>query len=466
MSNHFTNSITNCYADLNLINTEKNDYGFGWSPFSSVFSPQPYFSDAYRAFQYTKALKISSFPQVGTYTTYLGGGYVYKMNGNKSELLSNLTLLEQNNWIDAQTRALLIELNLFNPNINMFAYGYMLFEFLPVGSIVKSSRFYPMTLFDSRNSLYSFGTVCALIYLVIIFLITMKQIYLIKIHKMKYFKRFWTYLDLSIIAFSFTAFAIWLYRIWEAQNIMGILASKYSSNSSSKFINLQMLAYWDDVLASMLAFCACLGSFKFFKILQINRSIQTLSRTLKIGFVGFLGFGFIFALMVFAWLQVGFVIFNDRIQGFSTFVKTVETGFLLILGKMQLKDMMDVNPLFAALFHLSFNFFMVMIMLHMFISLITDAFALAKLDEKNGEKLHMEKFIYHKIESVFMHFKKKLSSDESKAIEEHERKMKLSLAQKDMYQDEVANFEYKTNEIISKFNYFGVLNSKEAKILK
>jgi hypothetical protein len=86
---------------------------------------------------------------------------------------------------------------------------------------------------------------------------------------------------------------------------MGILSSRASSSSSGKFINLQMLAYWDDLLASMLVFCACLGSFKFFKILQINRSIRTLSRTLKIGFVGFLGFSFIFALMVYK-LQVGY----------------------------------------------------------------------------------------------------------------------------------------------------------------
>ncbi len=145
MSSHFTNSISSCYADLTVLNSEKNSYGFGWTPFSSAFSPPAYSSDAYNAFQYTKALSILSFPQVGLYTSYLGGGYVYKMNGNKHELVSNFSFLEQNNWIDAQTRALFVEFSLFNPKINMFVYSSMLFEFLPTGSILQSTRFYPMT---------------------------------------------------------------------------------------------------------------------------------------------------------------------------------------------------------------------------------------------------------------------------------------------------------------------------------
>ncbi len=96
---------------------------------------------------------------------------------------------------------------------------------VPIGTILKSYWFYPMTLFDNRTNLYSFRTgmnrclvslfvlqfwihslyvknwraksdkiqrfmptVCIIIYIVMIFMSTMKQIYLIKVHKIKYFK--------------------------------------------------------------------------------------------------------------------------------------------------------------------------------------------------------------------------------------------------------------------------------------
>jgi hypothetical protein len=94
-----------------------------------------------------------------------------------------------------------------------------------------------------------------------------------------------------VTAFSY---AIWLYRVWEALGIM----NKLSTNKQT--INIQMLAYWDDVLACMLAFCACLGSMKFFKILQFNRSIQTLGNAFRIGFGDVFGFLFILSLLCFA----------------------------------------------------------------------------------------------------------------------------------------------------------------------
>jgi hypothetical protein len=99
------------------------------------------------------------------------------MSGNALDLASYLTFLEQQNWIDRQTRAVFVEFNVYNPNIKIFAYCYLLFEFLPTGTIVKSYRFSPMTLLDDRTSLYSFGTVCAIIYMVMIFILTLKQIY-------------------------------------------------------------------------------------------------------------------------------------------------------------------------------------------------------------------------------------------------------------------------------------------------
>jgi hypothetical protein len=63
--------------------------------------------------------------------------YVYKMSGNALELASNFTFLDQQNWIDRQTRAVFVEFNTYNPNIKMFSYNYLLFEFLPTGSILK-----------------------------------------------------------------------------------------------------------------------------------------------------------------------------------------------------------------------------------------------------------------------------------------------------------------------------------------
>jgi hypothetical protein len=384
------------------------------------------------------------------------------MSGSLAETVSDLTLLEQNNWIDRQTRAVFVEFDLYNPNVKMFSYCYILFEFLPTGSIVKSYRFYPMTLFDDRIRLYSFGTICAVIYIVMVFVLAMRQVYLMKIHKVSYFKRAWTYLDWTLIAFSFTAFAIWLYRVCEARDVIEKLAQK------SQAVSLQMLAYWDDTLVSMLAFCACLGSLKFFKILEFSRGIQTLGRAFKIGFINLAGFLLIFSLLCFAWLQVAFVVFGDRARGFSTLVRTIETGFLLLLGKFQLSDMMQTSPFWAVVFHTTYSFCMVFVMLQMFLTLIAHSLADAKRHVNARDQLGMEEFIYERIESAFQRLKDKLAQASGRKRErgEHERHMRESMARKDLYQDVGDVFASKTNQVLSKFIQLRDVHHKNQQIQK
>jgi polycystin 2 len=372
------------------------------------------------------------------------------MSGNQTEVINDLATLQANNWIDRNTRAVFVEFNIYNPNIGIFAYCYLLFEILPTGSFLGSARFAPMTLFDDRNDLYSFTTLAAVIYLIMIFILTFKQVYNIYLHRKKYFKLLWTYLDLSLIAFSFTSFAIWLYRVWEAQSVMSIFASNLKTGNSggNKFVSLQMLAYWDDTLACMLSFCAALGTVKFFKILAFNRSIKTLAMAFQIGFASTASFTLVFCLMTFAWLQFGFVVFSDRIHDFSTFVKTMETGFQLMMGKFALGDMLQANAVWTIVFHVSFNVFIIFIMFQLFLTLICDALAVAKGEELNSENLRFYEFFGDHIESAVKTVSS-LFEKKKRATLLLERQMQKSMVNNDLYQDQIDHFAYTADAVIN-----------------
>jgi hypothetical protein len=90
----------------------------------------------YSAFQYRSNIDLNGYAIAGMYSTYSGGGYVYEMRGTKSFLKGNLTLLQNNNWIDRKTRAVVVEFAVFNPNINLTVVAEILFEFLPSGGII------------------------------------------------------------------------------------------------------------------------------------------------------------------------------------------------------------------------------------------------------------------------------------------------------------------------------------------
>ncbi|CAF0792237.1 unnamed protein product [Adineta ricciae] len=61
------------------------------------------------AFVYTKGKQPDTYLYMGTHATYGSGGYVYEIRGRLSDIRSNLSTLHHLEWIDAKTRAVLIQ---------------------------------------------------------------------------------------------------------------------------------------------------------------------------------------------------------------------------------------------------------------------------------------------------------------------------------------------------------------------
>jgi hypothetical protein len=441
------------------LNSDTHDYDINWSAINASGTAPA--TKIQSAFQYTHALKIWSFPVNGPYNSYLGGGYVYKMTGNLTETASDFQLLRQNDWIDRNTRGLFVELSIYNPNIAMFAYCYLLFEIMPTGSIMTSYRFSTVKLLEITN-LVSMGSICALVYILMILALTFRQIYLILIYKISFFKRIWSYFDISLIVCSFIAFSIWLARLWEVQRVLTQISNRSSNHS---YINLQMLAYLDDFLSCTLGICVCVATLKFLKILQFNSTIRTLFRTISICVSELASFSVIFSIAVFAFIQAGYVVFNDRIKGLSTIFKSIETGFLLMLGKFQLQDMMIANPICSVIFYLSFNALVIMILLHIFISVICDAFEVAKKEELTSDPLFLEAYFYNKINQYLREFGKKVKRTllcQRKILSEEEL-TKASLAHTGKYIEQTNRFDFKANILVTilqsviYFNFYKIL---------
>ena len=144
------------------------NYGFGWSLFDPTYTPPNGFQSIYEAFQYKTAETLQGSPIEGIYDTYDGSGYLYEMRGKLSYIQGNLSLLKQMNWVDRQTRAVLVEFSAYNPNINLVMVSTILIEFLSSGSILTKANFEPLNLFSESGSLISFKTISELIFVAFI----------------------------------------------------------------------------------------------------------------------------------------------------------------------------------------------------------------------------------------------------------------------------------------------------------
>ena len=130
-----------CNDDYSFFNEEKDSFEPGWINQTTQVSN----SSINRAFMYQTGDNLDTYIYVGDQGTYSSGGYIYEYRGRLSDLQSNLSELHRLNWIDSQTRAILIQLNLYNPNVALFTSVILLVEFLSTGGLIPQSRFEPLS---------------------------------------------------------------------------------------------------------------------------------------------------------------------------------------------------------------------------------------------------------------------------------------------------------------------------------
>ena len=177
-----------------------DNFGFGWSQYNQSYIPPNGYQSVYDAFKFKDASSLGSSSMQGQFGTYEGSGYVYEMRGKLSYLQGNLSLLQKMDWIDLQTRAVIAEFSVYNPNINLLMVSSILIEFLPSGSVLTTASFDPLNLFSDLGGLASFKNI-----LLVVFMAYIVYFMLVQLSEFandsfsEYFGDFWTLIEWSII---------------------------------------------------------------------------------------------------------------------------------------------------------------------------------------------------------------------------------------------------------------------------
>jgi len=140
MRSHFND----CDVDFSWKNEEKRSFSRGWKNETSEMSIN---SSIDRSFVYESNGKVILNAISGKHGRYSGGvgGFVFEYRGRLEDLRQNLTKLHELQWIDSRTRAVIIEITLYNPNVQLFTSVILLAEFLSTGGVEASSRFEPIS---------------------------------------------------------------------------------------------------------------------------------------------------------------------------------------------------------------------------------------------------------------------------------------------------------------------------------
>ena len=387
-----------CSKDYDMFKEDTNNYGYEWDTYDSTYKPDYSWDRVYNAFQYRNSSDLNGYPLFAIYNQYWGGGYVYEMRGQKSYLQGNLTLLQNNSWIDRYTRAVIIEFSIYNPNINLFIVAEIVAEFLPSGSIIMSSRFDPINLLNFYNGFALFIIACDIIYVIFIVYFMFQEIREMCKQGRKYFTQFWSLIEWAIIIISWAGVAMYAYRLYSGEKVSDF----FKKTSGYGYYKLQYVAFWNESLRYCLAFCTFLGTLKFLKLLRFNKRVSFLSSTIQHAAKELIAFGFMFLILWLAFVQLLHLFFQDKTVGFSTLARSMSTCFEIMLGKFHVDPLIQANSFFGPLLFAIYNVFIVFILLNMFISIINNSFeAVRKNAEKQADDYKMFGFLKKIIKSFF-----------------------------------------------------------------
>ncbi|XP_078661576.1 polycystin-1-like protein 2 [Branchiostoma floridae x Branchiostoma belcheri] len=372
---HIFKDCTNAYSHSSH---DSSSYGMGWSETpddnSSLLVQNETNPWIYR--------HSPDIPVVGTHATYWDGGYfVTVTNTTPAAVLATVAQLEPSGWIDRYTRAVFIEMTVYNPHANLFSVVNLLTEFTAMG------KAYPRVDITTVR-LYRFQTPWAWVvvgfqgvFIIFTLYFVFRELDLILKLRSLYLKTFWGCVELSLALLSLAEVGVMLYTLY----IILEFQSKQGTNTESAerpFEKYRRAAYWDQINTYVLGCLVCVGTLKLLHLLRFNKHVVLGADAMKKAAGPLSGFFFIFTIVFVAFATFAFLVFGSTEEGFSPFVATVETMFTLLLGKFY--ELSDAKTVMGPLFTFTFITFFQWVILTMVVAILDGA--IHQVAEENSQQ--------------------------------------------------------------------------------
>ncbi|UJR08126.1 hypothetical protein I4U23_012402 [Adineta vaga] len=353
-----------CEHNYNFLNENKQSFPFDW--FNQT-TDETYSSSIIKAFQYQTSDELDTYIYIGEHGTYGGGGYVYEFRGRLEELQSNVSKLHELEWINEQTRAIIIQLTLYNPNVQLFTSVTFLLEFSSTGGAFPTARFEPLNFYTFTSL---FQLICTIIYMGFIIYFTILQIQLFFQLKFNYFYQFWSLIELGIIICSWTSLAIYIWRFKESHRI----SSLFKQTNGYVYINLQFAVYINDLLTYLLGFSCFFSMIKFLHLIRFDHRLLLFTQTLRHARKELISFLMMFSIVYMSFVCLFYLLFLSNISSCSSLLSTAQMLFETTLMKFDTSELIQADAFLGPLVFVIFIFLVVFVCLSMFLSIINESF--------------------------------------------------------------------------------------------
>ncbi|EDO31945.1 predicted protein, partial [Nematostella vectensis] len=384
----FNKLVHNCKTWYGFFAEDTGQYDIAWEPLKNESLYKPPFT--FKSWEFYESAELDSMPFMAYVSSYGGGGYAAELGQTEEHALRVIKTLENNTWIDSQTRAVFTEVSTYNPVSNLFCAMTFVVEFLPTNGVYLYMDLKVSRLFATGGGFETFLVVCE--FLVVVFFLIFIYQELKQLYRMRkaYFKDFWNNIEFTMVILVLASVCMFLMRLKLVESALTKLEKQ-----GNTFVSFSRVSSWSEAFMIVVALLVFTTWLKGIKLLRFNPRILMLTRTLK-GAAGPLAtFSVVFLVFFMSYALFAFAVFGKDIQSFYNFVTTAESVMGLLLGSFDYGEIEEAQPILGPIFFFTFMVFGNFIIMNMFLTIIMDVFAEVKeqLSEQNDSEFEVVEFM-------------------------------------------------------------------------
>ncbi|XP_072035417.1 polycystin-2-like protein 2 [Amphiura filiformis] len=365
-------TIHHCRDEYSAADDVEISYDIGWEEYNRTIGIEHDRDPYLKPWKYRYWDDTDSDPQYVKITVYYGGRFVVEFGNNLEADLEMLQFLEENMWVDQQTRAVFFEFAVYNPVSNVHIFAMNLVEFLTVGGSVPFVSIRCMVL-DHYYGVFAYFVMAAeAAFCLFLLWFLFKEARNLKREKKQYFKSLGNWFEMITLGLAIGGVVGYFYKLFVSMRLMEAL-----NETPNEFHSFQYLAYWDDIYMSMVGVLVFLATIKFSKLLRFNKKMLLLSHTISNFATELSMFMVMFGVVYMAFGSFCFLNFYIMYE-YSNFLLTLESLFGTLLGKFDFKALVQADRVLGPMFFFFYVLLVMWTLVNMFVAIICDGFARAR----------------------------------------------------------------------------------------
>ena len=316
---------------------------------------------------------------------YGGGGFAVEFHSNDlKRYLEMLRQLRSNEWLDSKTRAIVVLLNVYNPNTHVFAPVQLITERFMSGYVHTIARITVLKTDFYHSIAEKFHALFDLLCFVCI-------AYFLKIERL-YYDVAWRKVNSNKVGplteyqhkvcgtcrvwffTQHTLYEMLIYLMYFSSSILRISAyndeKKDLSFSLHFYRDLTSSAYRYHSIFILDSLMLLFLALKMFRYVKLSDSMNVLIVSLQSGKYLLAGYVIIFSGLMTAFALFGHTIFGKQLEEFSEPMISVRTMIMVLFGKLDYGRIEEVDPVMAPTFFFLFEIIIYFVSINMFLAIV------------------------------------------------------------------------------------------------